>query len=204
MSNFYEKYWKDKNDFLSDFKLKWPILSFFIPKKEGVAIVDFGCGNGEILREIKKINSNSMLIGLDVSEEALRQAREKNSDADFFKIEDGDSFPIKNSSADFVFSSEVMEHVYDTQNAFEEISRILKSGGELLITVPYHGLIKNLILAILNFDSHFDPKGSHIRFFTKKSLISTLRGNNFKIEKIGYYGRFWPIPHSIYVLAKKK
>jgi SAM-dependent methyltransferase len=113
-------------------------------------------------------------------------------------------FPIKNDGADFVFSSEVMEHIYDTQNAFREISRILKSGGKFLITVPYHGLIKNLILAILNFNLHFDPSGPHIRFFTKKSLFAMLAENDFKIEKNGYYGRFWPLPHSIYVLARKK
>jgi ubiquinone/menaquinone biosynthesis C-methylase UbiE len=204
MPNFYEKYWKYKDAFLSDFNLKWPVLSGFIPRDRNILVVDFGCGNGEILKEIKKINPALKCIGLDVSNEALRQAKEKNPDVDFFKIEDGEKLPLKDSSIDFVFSSEVIEHIYDTQNAFKELSRILKPGGKALITTPYHGLIKNIILALFYFDDHFNPTGPHIRFFTQKSLYLLLEDNNFKIIKRGYYGRFYPIPHSIYVLVQKK
>ena len=53
-------------------------------------------------------------------------------------------FRIK--TADFVFSSEVLEHIYDVENAFSEVARILKPGGRLLLTTPYHGLIKNILI----------------------------------------------------------
>jgi len=55
MSKFYEKYWSDnKNEYLSDFNLKWPKLKKFIPLERGVVIVDFGCGNGRVIQEMKK------------------------------------------------------------------------------------------------------------------------------------------------------
>ena len=204
MLKFYEKYWLDnKNSCLSDFNLKWPKLKKFIPLKKEIVIVDFGCGNGQIIQEIKKINLKTEYIVLDVSEIALKSAKTILPDCKFYKIEDGGKLPLKNNSVDFIFSSEVIEHIYDTENAFSEISRILKSGGKLLLTVPYHGLIKNILIMFFAFDKHFNPTGPHIRFFSKRTLFSLLKKNGFEIEKYGFYGRFYPLSHSIYILAKK-
>ena len=192
---------KDEN--FPDFYLKWPKLKEYIPTEPGIMIVDFGCGIGEILKEIKLINPNSNCIGLDVSKEGLKKARNKLPNLDFKKIEDGHSVPIESNSVDFVFSSEVMEHIYDTESAFQEISRILKVGGRFLMTVPYHGFLKNLLITLFAFDKHFDPAGPHIRFFSKMTLHNELKKVGLKILYNGYYGRFWPISHSIYVLAEK-
>ena len=204
MSKFYEKYWSDnKNEYLSDFNLKWPKLKKFISLERGAVIVDFGCGNGRVIQEMKKINPQAEYIGLDVSEMALKSAAAILPDCKFYKIEDGGNLPLENNFVDFVFSSEVIEHIYDTENAFSEISRILKPGGKLLLTTPYHGLSKNLLIVLFAFDKHFNPTGPHIRFFSKKMLFNFLEKYGFKIVKYGYYGRFFPISHSIYVLAKK-
>lgn len=201
---FYEKYWIREYGCLSDFNLKWPKLKKFISLDKKMIIVDFGCGNGKIIQEMKKINSLAEYIGLDVSAAALKAASVNSPDCKFYKIEDGGSLPLKNNSADLIFASEVVEHIYDTENAFSEITRILKPGGKLLLTTPYHGLIKNILIAIFAFDKHFNPVGPHIRFFTKKTLFLLLGKNGFEIEKYGFYGRFYPLFHSIYVLARKK
>ncbi len=201
---FYERYWKNQKDYLSDFSLKWPKLREFIPLENNIVIVDFGCGNGKILEEIKKINPTAKLFGFDVSETAINLAKKNLLDVEFFKINDGEKIPINNATVDFIFSSEVFEHIYDIENVFSEISRILKQNGKLLLTIPYHGFIKNLLITFFAFNKHFNPVGSHIRFFTKKSLFGLLEKHGFKIKRYGYYGRFYPISHSIYVLADKK
>lgn len=204
MAQFYENYWlNNKNSHLSDFNLKWSKLKKFIPSNNNIVIIDFGCGNGKILGEIKKINSKVKLIGLDVSETALKQAREYLPDVEFYKINDGEKIPINDQSIDFIFSSEVIEHIYDTENTLAEISRILKPGGKILLTIPYHGFIKNLLITFFAFNKHFNPTGAHIRFFTKKTLLNLLNKNNLKVLKIGYYGRIYPISHSISILAEK-
>ncbi len=204
MSKFYEKYWlNNKDSRLGDFNLKWPKLKKCIPLEKGMAIVDFGCGNGQIIQEMKKINPQAEYIGLDVSGTALKSAEAILPDCKFYKIEDGGKFPLNDNSADFIFSSEVIEHIYDTENAFAEISRILKPGGKLLLTTPYHGFIKNLLITLFAFNKHFNPTGAHIRFFTKKTLFGLLNKNNFKVLNYGYYGRFWPFSHSIFVLVEK-
>lgn len=201
---FYENYWVGQDNYLSDFNIKWPKLKKFIPTNDNITIVDFGCGNGKILKEIKKINPKAKLIGLDVSEIALQEAKRNLPEVEFYKIIDGEKFPLNDDVADFIFSSEVVEHIYDTENAFSEIARVLKANGKILLTTPYHGFIKNLLITFFAFNKHFNPTGAHIRFFTKKTLFDLLENNGFNIEKHGYYGRFYPISHSIFVLAKKK
>ncbi len=201
MEEFYERYWSSEKEDLPDFNLKWPKLRKFIPLKPQITIVDFGCGNGRLIREIKALNPSARLIGLDVSENALKKARRFLPEVEFFKI--GEKIPLNDNSVNFIFCSEVIEHIYDTEKLFSEWQRILKPGGQLLLTTPYHGFIKNLLITLFAFDKHFSPTGSHIRFFSKKILFSLLNQHNLKIKKYGYYGRFFPVPHLIFVLAEK-
>ena len=201
---FYEKFWSGDSEGLGDFAFKWPKLSRFIPRETGKTILDFGCGKGEVIGAMLKLNPDAKYMGVDVSATAIDFAIKKYPTVPFYRIEDGGKIPIADSSVDFVFSSEVVEHIYDTENAFAELKRIVKPGGEILITTPYHGLIKNLAIVIFGFDKHFNPTGPHVRFFSKKTLFGLIEKNGFKISDHGYYGRFYPVPHSIFVLAKKK
>lgn len=203
-SNFYEKIWSERQDNPQDRSLKWEKLQKFIPKEGRIKILDFGCGMGKTMKKISEVNPDADLFGMDVSSTAIERGRKLFPDFDFYEINDGDPLPLEDNSIDFVFSSEVIEHVYDTENAFSELNRVLKKGGKVLITVPYHGLIKNILIALFGFERHFDPTWGHIRFYTKKSLFRVLKDHSFKVEDYGYYGRFYPISHSIYVLARKK
>lgn len=203
MSNFYEKYWVDKKGHLGDFDLKWPVLKKLVPRDKGIVVADFGCGKGEIIKAMKEINPGARYVGLDVSGEALSEARKNLPRGRFEKIEEGERFPLDDKSVDFIFTSEVIEHVYDTENAVSEMFRILKPGGRMVMTTPYHCFVKNLLIVLLNFNKHFNPTGPHIRFFTKKTLFGLLKKYGFKVRKHGYYGRFWPISHSIFVVAEK-
>jgi SAM-dependent methyltransferase len=206
MHSFYERYWRYRADEqLSerDFALKWPKLQSYIPRKRGITVVDFGCGNGELLAKMETLNPGASYIGLDLSAVALNSAAARYPQMKFHRIVESGEIPLESGSADFVLSSEVIEHIYDTENAFGEIARILRPGGRLLLTTPYHGLIKNLLTVTLGFDKHFDPLGPHIRFFSKRSLFVCLKRVGLEPLEHGYYGRFYPVPHSIVVLAEK-
>lgn len=201
---FYERFWESGSDGLCDFELKWPTLSAFIPREKGMDILDFGCGKGEIVGAMRELNPGSKYSGVDVSATAIDYASKKYPDVAFRKIEDGGRLPFADNSFDFIFTSEVIEHVYDTENAFREMARVLRPGGQLLLTTPYHGFVKNIILALVGFDKHFNPTGAHVRFFSKKTLARCLSAVALLPVKWGYYGRFYPVSHSIFVIAEKK
>lgn len=204
MATFYEKYWNEKkSDELSDFKYKWPIIKRLVTGESGLNFVDYGCGSGKVLKEISKLYPKNTYVGIDVSKSGLIRAKKNFSKGKYFLTSDGEKLPIKNKWADLILAADVIEHVYDVDTLLHEFYRILKPGGKIIITTPYHGLIKNLLISIVGFETVFDPIGPHIRFFTKKSMTNVLNKNDFTIKKIGFFGRFYPIYRGMYFIVSK-
>jgi ubiquinone/menaquinone biosynthesis C-methylase UbiE len=208
MDSFYDRYWADRGEVaLSDFDVKWPKLRKFVPDNPGAAVLDLGCGNGTALRAMHEINREATYTGLDVADKALEMARKSAPFAALHRIQDGDAFPVASESIDFVFCSEVIEHVYDTANAFAEIARILRAGGRLLITTPVFHPLKSVLYCLFRWERTFDPTGPHIRFFSRRSLYHCLECASLAPLTHGYYSAArhygWLIRGVIYVLAEK-
>lgn len=204
MSKFYDIYWTRKDLLQSnDFSYKFPAIQKYIPQKPNLQILDFGCGNGLLIKHMLKINPKSKYTGIDVSKKIISVNKKMMKKIHFFHVDDGEKFPIKKNSFDFIISTDVIEHVYNTEFTVLELIRVLKPGGKLLITTPYHGTLKNIVISLTSFEIIFDPTGAHIRFFTKKSLTTLLKKTGLHIIKVGYYGRFFPLSRGMYVLAEK-
>ena len=96
-----------------------------IPQVEN--ILDIGTGTGEIVKKLKETHQNSNIIGLDVSFNMLKKAKEKVKNCFFIKAS-AYSLPFKNNSLDAVLSSLVFRHL-DNEKALEEFDRVLKKRG---------------------------------------------------------------------------
>lgn len=202
MKKYYERYWDERKE-MGDFKIKWKSLKANLPLGEGIKFLDFGCGKGLLLSEILKINPDLEVVGADVSKTGVNFARKAIPSAKFVVLNEGEKLPFKANSFDFILAADVLEHVYDTDLIFSELVRILKPGGKIFISVPYHGMIKNIAVMFVGFDFYFNPKQPHIRFYTKNNLFNLVKEKGLKIIKNGYYGRFYPISHGMFVLAEK-
>ena len=87
--------------------------------------------------------------------------------------------------------------------ALEEEYKILENDGKLLISTPYHGYIKNLLISLLGkTDFHFNPlwRHGHIKFFSIKTLSELLKKCNLKVINKKFSGRFYPISNSMIFL----
>jgi ubiquinone/menaquinone biosynthesis C-methylase UbiE len=93
-------------------------------------ILDCGCGEGHLLREL-----SGDKYGVDYSPLALRKAQKRNPKA---TILEGDitNLPFDNNSFDVVVCSEVLEHILDYKTAVSEIIRVTRKGGRMIISVP--------------------------------------------------------------------
>ncbi len=131
-----------QNSFL-DIQLSKNNLESFIIRKEiykaildvfpsfNGRVLDSGCGSmpyKELIVSNKKIIE---YVGLDI-ESGLSYEDVK---ADF--LWDGVVMPFENETFDFVFSTEVLEHVPDPYIYLSEIRRVLKPGGVFFFTVPF-------------------------------------------------------------------
>jgi len=96
-------------------------------------IADIGCGTG---RHWKKIfeREPKKLIGFDVSEGMLTILQQKFPEAETHHLIDDKLKQLDNESCDIIFSTLTIAHVENAENELREWSRILKAGGEIIIT----------------------------------------------------------------------
>ncbi|WP_456402126.1 class I SAM-dependent methyltransferase [Persephonella sp.] len=98
-----------------------------IPKLE--IAVDVGTGTGEIVKKVRKNFKNTKIIGLDISFNMLKTAKEKIKDKKTVFIQSSAySMPFKDKSVDGILLSLVFRHLED-KKAVDEFSRVLKDSG---------------------------------------------------------------------------
>ncbi len=121
--------------------------------------LDVGCGT----KPYEKYFNSSEYIGLEVDNTINKD--EKKVDV-FYK---GDKIPFDNKEFDSVITSQVLEHIFNPQQFMEEINRVLKINGKLLLTVPFI------------WDEHEQP--FDYGRYTSFVLNDLLNKNGFKIIK---------------------
>ncbi len=90
-------------------------------------VLDVGCGQ----KPYEKLFKVTNYIGLEIDTDENR----KNKKADFFY--DGSLFPFPDFDFDCVIVNQVFEHIFNPDHFLNEINRVLKSQGILLLTVPF-------------------------------------------------------------------
>jgi SAM-dependent methyltransferase len=172
MRRFYEEVWEHLPA-----ELDPPLLSlrrdFLLSQlRPGDRVLDLGCGEGDFTAAAAEAGADA--IGADVAERALERARRRHPGLRFQRVEAHGPFPWDDGAFDLVWASEVIEHVVDTARWLSEARRVLAPGGRLALTTPDHGLARRLRLALRGFEAHFDPRGDHLRFYTRRSLDALL------------------------------
>lgn len=102
----------------------------------GSAILDYGCGTGEIARGLAE--AEYQVSAVDISSGMVEQARSRPG-ADkvrFHLLTDPPRLPFEDGAFDAVASSSVLEYVPDPLPLLAELARVVKSGGRVLFTVP--------------------------------------------------------------------
>jgi SAM-dependent methyltransferase len=150
--------------------------------RPGERVLDVGCGAGRFVAALREAGAEP--IGVELAEAALERARANAPGADLRLVADDGSLPLEHASVDLVWCSEVLEHVPDTAHLLLEVRRVLRPGGRLLVTVPYHGRLQAAVIALTRFEAHFDPLGQHLRFYTRRSLAATLRDAGFEDVRV--------------------
>ena len=158
-------------------------------------VLDIGCGDGTAAATAARTLHRHRIVGVDWSQDALRRASRHLTAVRGELSEPG--LPFRSGAADAVLFSEVIEHLVDPDAALDELHRVLRPGGHLLLSTPNLAAWYNRALLLFGTQPVFSEvslrgihgrPGSqvvgHLRLFTARALRSMLPAAGFEVVRI--------------------
>lgn len=116
----------------------------------GEAHLDFGCNDGAFLATLKS-KGIGRLVGVDVSQDAIRKARERLADIEAIHISQGAALPFEDGTFASITALDVIEHIAEQGVVLDELNRVLKDDGMLVVAVPGQHIFSFLDAGNLKF-----------------------------------------------------
>lgn len=151
-------------------------------------LLDLGCGDGNHLSFLKKFANQ--VHGSDYNMIRLERAHRGHPDIEIFLANVLD-YPAQDGFFDIVFFNHVIEHIPNDLGALEEIARIMKPGGLLIIGTPNEGAWWWQLAYKLQPSAKRNT--DHVHFYTAGDLGEKIKGKGFEIVEINHLG--WGLPH---------
>jgi 2-polyprenyl-3-methyl-5-hydroxy-6-metoxy-1,4-benzoquinol methylase len=149
----------------------------------GKQILDVGCGDGSIASLLT--SQGNRVVGLDVSSAAIRVAKRRGIQTYSLNLEE--KWPERfRHQFDLVFAGEIIEHIYNTDSFLENIRKVLKKNGQLLLSTPNVASLGRRLSLLAGKNplletSLGEKDAGHIRYFTFYSLVNLLNRHSFVI-----------------------
>jgi len=161
-------------------------VASFLPKKTFKRALEVGCGVGNFSQNIvaNEYWGNDLII--------------KKPTYDFYKFFNGDFLTISkelpNNYFDLIICNDVIEHIDDYETFLKCLKLKSQQDAIFIFSIPNVRFFPNLLNLLVKKDWHYKSCGildqTHLRFFTKKSIIRLFKNNNFQIDKIQGINRY--------------
>lgn len=183
MSFLTEQYQNKNLDYFMISKTRKRNIIEIVGEMKNKAILGVGCGVG-FLGEYYKNNDN-YVVGLDVSNVAIAEAKKRLSEVYDVDLEAPDwPAELLNKKFDLIILAEVIEHLLMPEELLIKIKKLLKPGSEVVITTPnflvWSNRIKMLFGRFVYQEGGFWCR-DHIHFFTLAELRKTLITGGWEI-----------------------
>jgi 2-polyprenyl-3-methyl-5-hydroxy-6-metoxy-1,4-benzoquinol methylase len=149
-------------------------------------ILDVGCGVGQVVRSLSE--AGFAAHGVEVSEENIAVARQHPGD---FQIYDGRTLPFPAHTMDAVGSFNVLEHVEDPIGLLDEMTRVLRPAGRIVISTP------NFLRVVGWRDYHPQMSGLAQKWRNAQTLLRHLQSYRSKPDDV-IFERMPPIHREIF------
>ncbi|HKW44510.1 MAG TPA: class I SAM-dependent methyltransferase [Candidatus Eremiobacteraceae bacterium] len=183
-------------------------------------VLDIGCARGFLLGQLKDRLPGIECFGLELSSSLAAMSR-----ADGITVFEQDiaaGVPLPSDSLDVVVMGEVIEHVFDPDACLEEIRRLLKPSGHVIVTTPNLAAWYNRIMLLFGMQPIFTEtstrkkyghgfaalgQGSvetqgHLKLFTLGALRELLDDVGYAVERVSGYKFYRLQEHAIANVAE--
>lgn len=197
MQQFYDKHKTD----LGHIDARLALVAQLVTEAAPSTLLDAACGRGALLRYLKNVAPQIQTTGSDISTDSVTFVRECGINAVTANAEE--RLPFDDESFDCVVFGEVLEHLVDPDRALQNISRVLRKGGSLVVTTPNMASWFNRLLLLAGVQPIFTetslhvnlgrkhpalgqwkPTQGHLKVFVKDALCEMLRANGFTVRRI--------------------
>jgi ubiquinone/menaquinone biosynthesis C-methylase UbiE len=150
--------------------------------------LEVGCGYGFFTKLLA--SHSKKRVAMDLTNSIAKSVLQKNV---LFSMGDACYLPFKSNSFDCVYSVDVIEHIPDDNKFINENTRVLKSGGTLIIGTPNKDRIYYRLRKFIGKPFKYplivgsDPilgDAVHVREYNRAELIDIIEKHNFQIEHI--------------------
>jgi len=157
----------------------------FIPK--GVtSILEIGCGTGAFGALVKN-QYGCRYTGVELMEQAAEIARARLDEVVVANIEK-DPLPFQPGGFDCLVCNDVLEHLVDPWVALKTLTRFLKPGGYVVISLPnvrFSEVVKNLVVRKRwEYQEEGVLDRTHLRFFTESSIRALLESAGLVVQQL--------------------
>jgi len=136
----------------------------------GYRVLEVGCGSGYVLRALKQVCAGGTVIGMDLFEDGLRNARARLPNTALVR---GDILqPPFSARFQLIGLFDVLEHLDDDMRVLRAIRELLTEDGVLMVTVPASAALW----------SYADVVAKHVRRYEFDGLEAKLRQAGFAVD----------------------
>ena len=164
------------------------VLEFLRPLPSGAAVFDAGCGGGDFAIGLDEAGYE--VFGGDLSPSAIEHARTLGIGRfERASLYENLGAPFGRKSFDAIVCIDVIEHLYSPQSFVDQAAAALPADGLMVVTTPYWGYAKNVVLALTNrIDRSLTAlwEGGHIKHFSRSTLGELMQRNGF--EEVAFRG----------------
>ncbi|MFJ8824704.1 class I SAM-dependent methyltransferase [Streptomyces sp. NPDC102467] len=175
------------------------ILAAALAGTRQATVLDVGCGDGSAATVAARLLPGHRLVGVDWSQNALRRAAVRVPEA--VRLVRGEltchGLPFRDSIAHAVLLSEVIEHLVDPDAALDEIRRVLRPGGHLMLSTPNLAAWYNRALLLAGVQPVFSEVSlraihgrpgtevvGHLRLYTPRALRQFVAAAGFDVVRL--------------------
>jgi ubiquinone/menaquinone biosynthesis C-methylase UbiE len=196
----------------------------------GKRVLDVGCGPTPVATMAFAANGNQV-VGVEIAPALAARARDEAAafPTARFAVGDAERLPFADASFDLATCDDTIEHVVDPQAALDELARVVKPGGRLLLISPNHGAVHVIVTKLRErIRGRVHPRrwyyitDSHVLEFRWRELHRLLR-DHWRLEKpypmdwggamVGWKGRlasrlvrigpFWRVSSILIVVLRR-